>query len=68
MEEKTKSVSAYLIYIYNTCPTNIVGRKTYILTEVNTLVFDAILLMIIIAILDDTFESKVALIEDILWV
>ncbi|KAK5562715.1 hypothetical protein LTR43_011671, partial [Exophiala xenobiotica] len=40
--------------------------KTYILTEVDTLVFDAILLMIIVAILDDAFESKVTSMEDIL--
>jgi hypothetical protein len=47
-------------------PTDIFGRKTYILTEVDTLVFDAILLMIIAAILDDAFESKVTSMEDIL--
>lgn len=40
--------------------------KTDILTEVDTLIFDPILLMITTAILDNAFESKVTSMEDIL--
>jgi len=40
--------------------------KTYILTEVDTLIFDPILLMITIAILDNAFESNVSSMEDII--
>lgn len=40
--------------------------KTYILTEVDALIFDAILLMIVLALLDDAFESNVTSMEDIL--
>ncbi|KAI9776368.1 MAG: hypothetical protein M1816_005335, partial [Peltula sp. TS41687] len=34
-------------------------RKLYILSEVDTLIFDAIVLMVTIAIIDDAFESKI---------
>lgn len=44
------------------------SRKTYILTEVDALIFDAILLMIVLALLDDAFESNVISMEDILRV
>ena len=39
--------------------------KTFILTEVDNLIFNPILLMIIIAILNNAFKSKVKSVEDI---
>ena len=39
--------------------------KTFILTEVDDLIFDPILLMIVIAILDNAFDAKVTSVEDI---
>jgi Protein of unknown function (DUF3435) len=40
--------------------------KTLCFTEVDSLIFDPIILMITIAILDNAFESNVASMEDIL--
>ncbi len=37
----------------------IFSSKIFLLTEVDTLIFDAIILMITIAILDDAFESNI---------
>ncbi|KAF2194223.1 hypothetical protein K469DRAFT_193527 [Zopfia rhizophila CBS 207.26] len=39
--------------------------KTFILTEVDDFIFDPILLMIVIAILDNAFDAKVTSVEDI---
>jgi len=41
--------------------------KTYILTKVNILIFDPIILIITIAILDNLFEAKITSVEDILY-
>jgi hypothetical protein len=38
--------------------------KTYILTEVDNLMFDPIILVITIAILDNAFEANVKLVEE----
>lgn len=38
---------------------NFVYSKIFLLTEVDTLIFDAIMLMIMIAIVDDAFESNI---------
>lgn len=40
--------------------------KTFILTEVDALIFDPIILMITIAILDNAFKSKIKTVEEIL--
>jgi Protein of unknown function (DUF3435) len=42
------------------------SRKTYILIEVDALIFDPILFIITVVILDDAFESKVTSMKDIL--
>lgn len=41
-------------------------RKTFILTEVDDLIFDPIILMITMAILDNAFDADVKSVEDVL--
>ena len=45
--------------------TNVKVRKIFVQTEVDDLIFDPVILMITLALLDDAFESNIRLVEDI---